>query len=91
MLRLLHVLIMILDDTPRYARVTYVDLNGHYRKFTGMVRRQDDTLVGSYKVDDPKVEDGYVLHMLYADVKDIVKVERQNPVYETWETTEWQS
>lgn len=81
---------MILDDTPRYARVTYMGLDGKDQKFTGMVRRVDDTLRGEYKTDDPKVEDGYVLHLLYASVKDVIRVERFEPRYEVWETTTWQ-
>lgn len=71
-----------LDTTPRFARVTYRDANGKVARWIGMVTLVDGK-VRSQRRDD--VKGGISLNLFFADLSDVIKVERQNPVYETWE------
>lgn len=78
-----------LDSSPRYVRVTFRDNDGKRRQWTGHVRLDGELLRGEYRTDDlsvPHVEGQfpYRLHLLIVPVERVVKVERQDPVYEEW-------
>ena len=73
----------MIDATPRYRRVTYRNPEGGRSSFVGMWReRTDGVLEGKSKTD---VKDGVSLNLCLVTRKDLVKIERENPKYETWE------
>jgi hypothetical protein len=80
-----------LDSSPRYVRVTYRD-GAKRRQWTGNVRRDGDVLRGERRDDTPGGQPGDItLHLLFAFVTDVVRIDRLDPVYEEWVKLEgWQ-
>lgn len=74
-----------LTNSPRYARITFIGPDGKRKKFVGMCHVDGEWVKGAANYDDFNKKGGVVLHLLYARIRDVVKVEQMNPHYETWE------